>query len=565
VKNIYIILLILLMKNKYCLLFIAILTLLIFQSCESESPSGNDSVIIGIASDVQSLNPANSISITEGNITELLYLSLFQHRWNEKESTIDVQPMLAQKWEWNSDSTSLLIHLRDDVLWTDGKKCTAEDVVFSFDIYSDPDVQTRLFNTFDFLYSAHDLSIDIEKTFSIISPYVLKINFPPGSVPSFYRISFPILPKHIYEKADRKNFAASSAGFKIVSNGAYSLHSWKKDQAIILHANKKSFLYRPSSVPELIFKIIPDYTSRLTQLRKGEIDMMEDIRPEDINTLKKEEHLNIVPVKGREYEYIGWSNIDQEKFNNSGIVVPHKLFGSSAVRKALTIAINRNEILEEYLYGYGQLANGPVSPIFKKAADTSLQPYPFNPDSALKILNMEGWADKDEDGILEKGNREFRFKLYIPAGNPRREFTAAMIKNNLKAVGIDVTIDALEMGTFIDNMFGRKFDAWLVSWFISLPPDLKSFWYSDLKSMYLNNAGYRDKKADMLLSSLEEKISIEKQDSLYREIQGLLYNDQPVTFLYWTDNITAYNKRIKNMNIDPLGFIHHCWEWSVKN
>jgi peptide/nickel transport system substrate-binding protein len=538
---------------------------LFFQSCKKVPSSANGTVVIGIAADIESLDPLNSLSITEGSITELLYLSLFQQKWNEAESKLETEPMLAQSWQWNNDSTSLIINLRKDVYWSDGIRFTSDDVIYSFDIYSDPRIETRLFGTFNFFYLEKDNSVDIGRSFTKLDSFKLQMNFVPGSGPDLYKIDLSIIPRHIYEKSNRQNYISSSASIKPVTNGLYRFVKWDKDQAIILKADKKSFLYNPNSVKEIVFKVVPDYNSRLTQLKKGEIDMMEDIRPEDIKSLRKEVNLNIVQLKGREYEYAGWNNIDPEIYNKKKLLIPHKLFGSASVRKALTLAINRKEILEQYLYNYGELAKGAVSPIFKNAVDTSFNVLPYNPEEASDILKQEGWTDKDNDGILEKGNTKFRFTLYIPGGNPRRSFVAVMIKNNLKAVGIDVEISTLEMGTFIDEMFAKKMDAWVVSWFVPVPVELKTYWYSDLNETPMNAISYRNKNVDVILDSLDKKMPEVKQNLLYKSFQKIINDDQPVTFLYWIDNITAYNKRIKKMNISPLGFVHRCWEWRTGN
>ncbi|MFO7447058.1 MAG: ABC transporter substrate-binding protein [Ignavibacteriaceae bacterium] len=521
-------------------------------------------VVIGMAADIESLNPLYAFNVNEGNIAELLYLNLFHHRWNDSDGDIYTEPMLAERWEWSEDSSSIMIFMRDDVYWSDGEQVTSDDVIFSFDIYSDPDVQSKLYGTFISFYTKEDLRVDPEKTFNKISSSQLKINFLPGSSPSLFNLDFAILPRHIFEKINRESFVSESAGIKPVTNGAYRFERWDKEQSIVLRVNEQSYLTNSESIPEIIFKVVPDYTSRITQIKRGEIDFVEDIKPDDVGGLKKNAHLVIAPLKGREYEYIGWNNIDSEMYHKNGDIKPHRLFGSSSVRKALTYAINRKEILEEYLFNNGEMATGPVAPIFKNAVHPNLEPYPFDPDKAKKILSSEGWIDKDRDGILEKNNIEFSFTLYIPGGNPRRNYTATMIKNNLKAVGINVNIATLEMGIFIDEMFGKKMDAWLASWFVAIPVELKPFWYSDLEVTPLNTASYRNNRIDYYLTELEGKISETRKNEVYRAFQEVIYDDQPVSFLYWIDNMTAYNKRIKNVNVDPLGFIHHCWEWSIE-
>ena len=552
------------MNSKITKLFIVLcILLLIFQSCSTENPVESNRVIIGLSADVQTFSPLFALSLDEGSISELLFLSLIQPEWNQQESNLELKPMFAKSWEWNADSNSITFNLRDDVFWSDSVKCTAEDVVFSFDVYSDPDVQSRLFGNFEDFYVDKNQHIDLKKTFEILSPYKLKMSFLPKSNPNLFYIGVPIIPKHIYEKINRKDFSTAPQNLKPVTNGPFYLSSWEKNQAIILKTNKNSFLVKPGSISELIFKVVPDYNARLTQLKKGEIDLMELIQPGDAAGLKSNEKIKIAPVKGREYDYIGWNNIDPEAFNKNKKIVSNKFFGNANVRKALTYAINRKEILDEYLNDYGELAVTPVTPIFKNVIDTSLNPYPYNVNKAKQLLKEEGWIDSDNDGVIDKNGIKFSFTLNIPSGNPRREFASTIVKNNLKEVGIDVNVSQLEPNVFFENLFGKKFNSWMASWVVPIPIELKPFWYSDLEKTPFNLSGYQNKKADNIVDEMEQKIPPEKLKELYFEFQKIIHEDEPATFLYWMDDIIGYNSRIKNIDINPLGVVQKCWNWSI--
>ena len=549
--------------KKLCLI-ILFCSVLFISACEKESPVRQNIVVIGIPSDISTFNPLFAFSVDEGTITELLYLSLINFKWDEDKGNINPEPMLAESWEWNNDSSSITFSLRDDVYWSDGVKFSAYDVVFSFDVYSDPDVNSRLFETFTDFYTDNGNHIDIEKTFEVIDSFKVKINFLPNSTPTMPEIIFPFIPKHIFENIERKNIETSEENFKPVTNGPFLLSSWDKNQSIRIKANINSFLHKPDGVDELIFKIVPDYNSRLTQLKKKEIDLAELIKTEDIKQLSQEEHLKINSQKGREYDYAGWSNIDYEFYHSTGEVRPHKLFGSAEVRRALTQAINRQEILDEYLLGYGQLSVGPVSSIFKDAGDPDLKPYSYDLGKAKSLLEAEGWKDVDNDGILEKGDSEFKFKLFIPSGNPRRSFAATVIKNNLKQLGIEVTVETIELGVLIDNMYEKNMDAWMIGWYVPVPINLKISWYSDLEKTPYNFAGYQNPEADKILDEISNETDPKKLNELYKKLQKIIHDDEPVTFLYWVDNIVVYNGKIENININPLGAVHHCWEWTVK-
>ena len=538
--------------------------ILLLTSCGSEKTNESNRVVVGIPADVTTFNPLFAFSVDEGAITELLYLGLVDYKWNTEQGELEAFPMLAKSWEWAKDSSSITFQLRDDVKWSDGVPLTANDVVFSLDVYSDPIVNSRLYGIFGDLYTDKENHIDVAKSFVVKSDYELQINFRPHSSPDLVDIVPPVIPKHIFEKYSRKDLETAKDNFNPVTSGMFVLKKWDRNQTITLGVNKNSFLYDPDKISELVLKIIPDYTSRLTQLKKGEIDLMELIRTEDINDLKDNGKVVLKTIEGREYDYVGWNNIDPKIFNEKKEFEPNKLFGDKETRIALTYAINRQEILEDYLYNYGQLAATPISPIFKSAFDPGIKQYEYNPEKARKILAKEGWTDSNNNGIIDKDGVEFKFTLAIPSGNPLRPYAATIIKNDLKAIGIEMNVVTLELGAFMENIENKKMDAWMAAWYIPIPIELKSFWYSDLQATPLNYISYQNKEADKLMDELTVHLPKERQKKLYYRFQEIMHEDQPVTFMYWISDIVGINKRVKNINITPFGAVTHCWEWSVK-
>lgn len=543
------------------LLILFLLSLLII-ACDSKKSTINNRIVIGISADVQTFSSLFAFSYEESAIADLLYPGLLDFRWNPESGELDPYPMIAQSWQWSEDSSYIKFYLRDDIFWSDGMKLTSEDVVFSYDVFSDPDVQSRLLGTFNQLSTDSDGHIDIEKVFKIISPNELEIHFVENSVADLVKISIPVIPEHIYSEISRDQIANSEINFNPVSSGPFKLKKWNRNQTITLEADSNSFLFTSGQAAELIFKVVPDYTSRILQLRKGDLDFVELVKVEDIEDLKAEDKLSVISIVGREYDYIGWNNIDPESFSQ-GKIIPNKFFGSNNVRKALTMSIDRKAILSEYLLGQGELAVSPVSRIFKLAFNKEVKPFEYDPEEAKKLLAQDGWRDEDRNGILEKGNEEFQFKMYYPVGNPLREYASVVIKNNLKAVGIEVSIEKMELGTFIDNLYDRKLNSWMAAWGVPIPLELKPFWYSDPNIGMLNFACYGNLEIDKILFQLNKRINNERKNELVKQFQVIIHEDEPVTFLYWTPNIIAYNKRIKNLSITPYGVLVHCWEWTL--
>ena len=546
------------MNIKTLKLLLFPLIFLIIISCNSNQSKVSSRIVVGISADVQSFNSLFAFSYEESVIADLLYPGLLDFQWNDELGELEIYSMIAKSWQWAKDSLSIRFFLRNDIVWSDGEKLTSADVVFSYDVFSDPEVQSRLYGTFNQLFTESDGHIDIENTFKVISPYEFEMYFPEASVPDLVKLVVPVIPQHLFNKVSRDQLANHESNFNPVSSGAFKFKKWNRNQTIILEADSNSFLFTHGQAAELVFKIVPDYTSRILQLKKGDIDLLELVKVEDVDELKAEKKLEVVKLIGREYDYIGWNNV---KLNETS--KPHKLFGSSDVRKALSMAINRKEILDEYLLGQGELTASPVSPIYKSAFNDKVKPYEFNPGEAKKLLALEGWKDEDRNGILEKGNEEFKFKMFYPVGNPLREYAAVVVKNSLKSVGIEVTIEKMELGAFINNLYERKLDSWMAGFGVPIPLDLKPYWYSDPNIGVLNFQSYSKSEADKILDQLDTKLSSERKKELIKELQKIIHQDEPVTFLYWTPNIIVYNTRIKNLKITPYGVLVHCWEWTL--
>jgi len=542
--------------------FLLIIIFLLIASCDGQKSSTNNRLVIGIESDIQTFNPMFAYNVIEGHLVDLLYLKPAMEIWNDSIGIIEFEPMLAEKWEWNKDSTSITLYLRDNIYWSDKKPITVDDVVFSFEIYSDPKVDSRFLGQFYNFHTIDGLLIDSEKTFEVISPNILKINFLKNALPTLLNINLDIIPKHIWSKIPKEEIATAKENFEPVTSGPFKLSQWNRMSTIHLDIDSSSFLFSPDNINRIIFKVIPDYKSRIYQLKTGEIDLVENIKHEDLSELNADSELKTISLRGREYDYIGWNHVDPEAFQQNQII-PNKYFSSPQIRKALTYAIHRQEIVNSYLSEYGEVCKGPVSPMFKIYFDDSLEMDEYNPSKAREILKENGWVDSDNDGIVEKDDVEFKIELYTNSGNPRREYVATIVKNNLLAIGIDANIQILESGAFIDKLMKRNFDAWISGWTIPVPIDLYPFWYSDIEIGIFNFSTYQNKETDEILDSLALKLTEAKKVTLYKKLQRIFYDDEPVTFLYWFDNIITYNRRISKIKFSQLGLVNNAWEWQV--
>lgn len=547
------------------ILFVASLILisLIAGNCSKDQSSDKNVVVIGIPSDVATINPLYAFDLQEGHLTDLLFLKPAMEKWNDSLGLIEFEPMLAESWNVNKDSSFITVNLRDNIFWSDGKPITVDDIIFSFDVYSDPKVNSRLYGLFGNFYSDENLHVDAGKTFRKNSEKSLTIFFKDYKQFSFLDINFAILPSHAYQKISRDDIGTAEINFKPITSGPFKVYKWERDQKIHLIADSSSYLFNGNNVQEIIFKIVPDDFSLFTQLKTGEVDLIEGFEAERVKELNDYEQLTTTSIKGRDFDYLGWNNIDPDAYQKKQIK-PNRFFSSAKIRKALSIAINRNEIFRSVIGKFGQIYDSPISPIFKSYIDSSLFSFDYNPSLAKQMLEDEGWKDNNGDGILEKDNKKFSFNIYSNTGNPIREYAATVIKNNLKEIGIEAETIFVERSELIDGLINKKYDAFLSGWTVQIPLNLDNFRDPVSEKGMFNFSGYNNQEVNDLLANLNPSDSESKKFSTYKSISKILKETEPVTILFWVDNIIVYNKRIKNLKISPLGLYNDAWAWRVE-
>lgn len=547
------------------ILFVASLILisLIAGNCSKDQSSDKNIVVIGIPSDVATINPLYAFDLQEGHLTDLLFLKPAMEKWNDSLGLIEFEPMLAESWNVNKDSSFITVNLRDNIFWSDGKPITVDDIIFSFDVYSDPKVNSRLYGLFGNFYSDENLHVDAGKTFRKNSEKSITIFFKDYKQFSFLDINFAILPSHAYQKISRDDIGTAEINFKPITSGPFKVYKWERDQKIHLIADSSSYLFNGNNVQEIIFKIVPDDFSLFTQLKTGEVDLIEGFEAERVKELNDYEQLTTTSIKGRDFDYLGWNNIDPDAYQKKQIK-PNRFFSSAKIRKALSIAINRNEIFRSVIGKFGQIYDSPISPIFKSYIDSSLFSFDYNPSLAKQMLEDEGWKDNNGDGILEKDNKKFSFNIYSNTGNPIREYAATVIKNNLKEIGIEAETIFVERSELIDGLINKKYDAFLSGWTVQIPLNLDNFRDPVSEKGMFNFSGYNNQEVNDLLANLNPSDSESKKFSTYKSISKIFKETEPVTILFWVDNIIVYNKRIKNLKISPLGLYNDAWAWRVE-
>jgi len=553
------------MKLRALLLYGIVSLCLGLYGCRStEGGSSEGTVVLGIPADISTLNPIFVQEVTEGEICELIYPMLVDATFDTTIGILRFEPSLARSWEFRNEHRDVVFHLRSEARWSDGAPVTAHDVRFTYELYGDPDLGSIRQSALDGLLKTSDGSVDVGTSIEVLDDSTIVFRFARAYAGQLFDAGLPIVPAHIFAKVPRTELRTHAANRQPVGAGPFVLESWKPLQELVLIPNAASVLPGPAKLERLVFRILPDNLSRLQQLKRREIDVMSGLKPIDVSDVKsKAPFVHIISIPGREYFFLGWNNVDGATYaaTAGASIRPHPLFGSSNVRRALTLAINRKEMAASLRGGYGREALGPISSLFRWAVNNTLTPLPYDPGAASRLLSADGWLDRDRDGILEKKNKRFSFSTIVPAGDQFYLDVANLVQRQLREIGIEMRIQPIDGSVFFPTLMEKKYDACVAGFEVPLQIQMDDFWNSDLYRYPFNIVSFRSRRVDQILEKARASANEIDAAPLWKEFQAVLHQEQPCTFLFWSDKLVGVNDRVQGTTISVLGTTYHAWEW----
>ncbi|NTW48596.1 MAG: ABC transporter substrate-binding protein [Chlorobiales bacterium] len=551
------------------------------KSVENAGSAQDTTVVLANIGDADYLNPVIGTSVTTSEVYGAMYPGLLKGTFDTTAGLLKYEAAtpnpagksgysgapIATSWKISDDHKSVTYTLRNDVKWNDGTPITSADFKFSYKLYGDTSIASVRQQHLAELIGADKGQVDFDKAILTPNDTTLIFSFykPVSEALALFHTGLTPVPKHIWEKVPVKEFRQSEYNFNPVGCGPFKLEKWTKQQEIVLASNPKCNMPHPGKIQRVVFRVIPDYTVRVGQLQTGAVDVVQNVKPEDLQNLTKTNpNIEVKTVGLRVYDYVGWMNIDQKLYSEKGIVKPHPLFGSRNVRKALTYAIDRQSIIDGFLGKYGVMCNTDISPTLKWAYNDTLKPYLHDQQKAVELLEAEGWKI-GPDGIRQKDGKKFSFTLYTNSGNNRRNYASTIIQQNLKEIGIECKIEAQESNVFFENLRTRKLDAFLAGWSIGLEIDPLDVWGSNLEKSRFNNSCYQNKRVDELCNLAKAKLNTTDAAPYWKEYQRILHDDQPYTFLYWMKETSGFNKRIQGEEVNILGALYNMDEWTLNS
>ncbi len=341
-----------------------------------------------------------------------------------------------------------------------------------------------------------------------------------------------------------------------VGSGVYKFEKWTTGQEIVLARNKEYWKGEGHAyLDKIVYRILTDQTASLVALKNGEIDFMENLstiqyltmtnRPKFLDNFIKSTY--VIPS----YGYFGWRN-------------GHPIFKDKRVRRAMTHMVRRKDFVEKLLFGFGEIVTGNFYK-YGPDYDSTIVPFEYDPIEAQRLLAEAGWADVDDDGILEKGDLEFRFEMLIFSGSTTAEQLTSILREDLYMIGVEMNIRRLEWSVYINNYIrNHNFDACMLGWVFGMKGDPKQVWHSESATgRGSNHVEFINAEADSLIDAARVEFDKEKRVVMYHQFQQILHEEQPYTFLFSTMRKPAYDRRFKGVKWYPFRPGYQLDEWFV--
>jgi peptide/nickel transport system substrate-binding protein len=487
-----------------------------------------DIIIVALAGAPVSLDPADHRSRQSETVLRNMFDGLVT-----RDNTSGVHLELAEELNWLDDVT-LEVQLRQGVMFHDGVELTADDVVFTFERiigenmieYPEPHTSPRkgLISPLESIEKTGDYTVVMH--FSDIWPAAMQM-----------LVHQQIVPKHYLEEVGTEGFVAHPIGtgpFKFVSaNGMDEIVMERFDDYYGGAPDLEPV--GPACVSQVVFKVIPEASTRVAALLAGEVDIIQAVPAELVDTLAQTTGIQVQGAAGTQPKWMEM-NVNMAPFDDV------------QVRQALNYAVEKDLIIDAIYGGRAVALPGPLSP-YNNFVNKSLSPYPYDPDEALALLAAAGWTDSDDDGVLDKDGQPLTFTIdTIEAWRPLAEAVA----DQFRAIGIDAGVRFWEYSVVKPMLQAGERQAYLDDWGDSAFDPVGHFeakWHGYVEGASYgrgNFSGYDNERVDELIKLGEVTADTAERQAIYDEAQQIVYDEAPAVFLILPEEAEAARSDILN-------------------
>ncbi len=505
-------------------------------------------VVIAAHSDPDALFPPLALNMEARQATELMYEYLADVG-TEMNTIGDAgfTRQLAEDWTWGPDSSHIEFRLNPDARWHDGTRVNSADVSFSYRLYSDPATGSMLASTLAYIDS-------VSTPDSLTAVFWFSRRDPR----QFYvaAATMLILPRHILAGIPRDSMREEATKLQPAGSGKYRLSRWNRGESLELSAVDDHYRGRPNP-DRIIWTIAPEYRAAIMRLLGGEADVFANVRQETLPELARS-GFNVVSLPGMDYVFM------QMNLRDPGGTRPHPTFGSREMRRALTMAMDRDAMVRNLFDTLAAVSIGPAVRAFP-TTDPSLRQIPFDPRGAERLLDSLGWRAGVGSGIRSRNGIPLRFRLLVPVSSLSRMRIAVLIQEQLRQVGADAVIEQMDYSAFSARQSSRAFDAALASWHLGSSPEaVRVTWTTEAaKPRGLNYGGYSNPAFDSLVDSALSVTTLAGAREYFRRANQIIVDDAPALWLYEPKTLLAIHGRITPSPMRPNAWWLGIGGWTI--
>lgn len=518
---------------------IFLLLTLTLTACHIRVPRDPNILVVWIGSDPNTLNPVIATEASTNQVNEFVVEQMFAR----ENTSFDLKPQLALRYEVSPDHLHYTMWLRQGVRWHDGQPFTARDVEFTFQKINDPAVGAASLSSY-FVKAGivHCAALDdYTVRFDMEHPYAFALE----------KIAFmPIVPKHIYDVPTP--FRENLANRHPIGTGPMRFAEWRTNEIIRVEANPDYWGNaegRGMQIRGVDYRITSDQWVAFQRTKKGQFDFapvrtIQWVKQTESKSFLARYRKLLIDSYSGGYTYIGWN-------------LHHPCFTDARVRRALSMLIQRDRLIEKLLFGVGKSVIGPFYDGGPQH-DPSITPIPYNPTEALRLLEDAGWIDHDGDGIRDRNGEPFHFSL-MHYGGKFNDSMSNILREDFRKIGIHMDIRQLEPAVFMKTIGDHQFDAYVSGWTGDYEDDPYQIWHSSQIDKGSNYVQFANAEADRLMDDARLEFDHEKRNALYHRFEKIIVDAQPYTFLFALPERMVLHHRFTNVNIYPGGVDTREW------
>ena len=516
--------------------------------CASDQPCASPcgTIVVNITGAPETVLPVFVASPNALAITGLLFLPLAEIG-NDLNYLGDggFEPRIARSWTFE-DSVTIVFELDRRATWQDGKLVTARDVVFTYELYRHPAVNSNKRQDISDIVAVEARDEHIV-AFSFTHPYQQQ----------FYDATYHmrIHPAHLLDTIPPEALRTHDLTRAPVGSGPYRLGRWDVNSTVELLANPDFFLGAPG-VARIVVQVVPDLNTTVSQLIAEETDFADFLGSSNVQRVREAKEVAVVDFPSLAYVYVGFNLRDPSSPNR-----PHPLFAHRDVRRAIALALDRAAIAEAVLGDSSAVPSGPVSR-GNALWDYEVERTPFDIGRAAQLLESQGWTETDAQGYRVRNGQRLAFTLLVPSSSGMRRQAAIIMESQLRAVGIEMLIEELEFNAWRERSARGRFDATLGNWGQDPNPAVAigGSWGSGGQG---NWGSYSNAAFDSMLAAASRAPNPAEARTSWLAALRLLQQDPPAVWLFAPSQAAGVHSRLQNVFVRSDDWGATMWRWHI--